>query len=108
MPKEDSQWKKGQSGNLLGKPKGIINSKTILERFLSIQKEMVNPLNDELENMTIAELMHLKQIANAMQGDLTAYKEILDRLEGKSLVKAEIKQEIEQKVFRVKVKKRDE
>lgn len=105
MPKEDTQWKKGQSGNPLGKPKGIINSKTILERFLSIQKEMVNPLNDELESMSIAELMHLKQIANAMQGDLAAYKEIIDRLEGKTTNKIDIDADVKSTNYNIDLSK---
>jgi len=94
MPSEETQWKKGQSGNPLGRPVGIINAKTILERFLAVQKEMINPLNNELENLSIAEIMHLKQIANALQGDLASYKEVIDRMEGKSIAKIETKQDI--------------
>ena len=84
------EFKKGQSGNPNGRPKGVLNSKTILERFLSIEKSMKNPLNDEFENLSIAELMALKQIANALNGDLGAYKEITDRLEGKTQSKVDI------------------
>ena len=80
-------FKKGQSGNLNGRPKGVKNTKTIFERFLSIEKSMKNPLNNELEKLSIAELLALKQIANAMNGDLSAYKEIIDRLEGKIINK---------------------
>lgn len=91
MAKEDlTPFKKGQSGNPNGRPKGVLNSKTILERFLSIEKSMNNPLNNELENLSIAELMALKQIANALNGDLAAYKEITDRLEGKTQTKVDV------------------
>ena len=91
MAKEDlTPFKKGQSGNPNGRPKGVLNSKTILERFLSIEKKMQNPLNNTIENLSIAELLTLKQIANAMNGDLSAYKEIIDRLEGKSQSKVDV------------------
>lgn len=78
------QFQKGESGNPNGRPKGTLNSKTILERFLSIEKKMTNPLNNELETLTIGELITLKQIANALNGELPSYKEIIDRLEGKA------------------------
>ena len=90
MAKEDlTPFPKGVSGNPNGRPKGVLNSKTILERFLSIEKKMTNPLNNETENLTIAELIALKQIANALNGDLPAYKEIVDRIEGKVVSKIE-------------------
>jgi hypothetical protein len=75
--------KKGEIRNPNGRPKGSLNSKTILKRFLEITKNMTNPLNEEVEDMSMIEIMHLKQIANAINGDLSAYKEILDRYEGK-------------------------
>lgn len=54
---------------------------------------MTNPLTNELENLSIAEIMYLKQIAQALQGDLASFKEIMDRHEGKSkqLVESENK-----------------
>ena len=108
MPKEDSQWKKGQSGNPLGKPKGIQNSKTVLERFLSIEQNVQNEVTGTIEGLTVEEQIHLAQIKKAKEGDLFAYKEILDRIEGKSLAKSEVKQEIEQTTYTVKVKRRNE
>lgn len=92
MAKEDNlrPFKKGQCGNPNGRPKGVLNSKTILERFLSIEKEMTNPLSNETENLTIAELIALKQISNALNGDLPAYKEIIDRIEGKTQSKVDV------------------
>jgi hypothetical protein len=78
------EFKKGQSGNPNGRPKGSLNTKTILERFLSIEKNMINPLTMQKENLSIAELMALRQINNALNGELPAYKEIIDRMEGKA------------------------
>jgi hypothetical protein len=95
------QFKKGQSGNPNGRPKGSLNSKTILQRFLDLKTEATNPITNELENLTVAEQIHLVQIANAIAGDLYSYKEIIDRLEGKTVAVQEIKQEITQKTLRV-------
>ena len=75
-----------------------LHSKTILERFLSIEKDMTNPLTGLEDKLSIAEIMHLKQIANAVQGDLSAYKEIIDRLEGKTKI-------IEEKTIDISEKK---
>jgi len=87
MSKEDNlrpAWKKGQSGNPNGRPKGALSSKTILNRFLSlVEKGVKNPVTGEFEDMTVAEVMNLSIIAKARKGDLSAYREVLDRLEGK-------------------------
>jgi hypothetical protein len=74
-------------------PKSL-KSIDILNKFLAVEKDMVNPLTGLEDKLTIAELMHLKQIANAVQGDISAYKEIIDRLEGKAKQNVETKQEI--------------
>lgn len=76
-----------------GRTKGALGTKTILERFLAITKNMTNPLNGIEETLTIAELINLKQIANALNGDLAAYKEITDRFEGKLTPTQEVKTE---------------
>ena len=84
-----------------------IHAKTILAKFLSIEKDMINPLTGQEDKLSIAEIMHLKQIANAIQGDLSAYKEIIDRLEGKSKASLELGGSVEQTVTRITVKKRE-
>jgi hypothetical protein len=77
-------FEKGQSGNPNGRPKGAISSKTILNKFLSlVEKGVKNPVTGEFEDMTVAEVMNLSIIAKARKGDLSAYREVLDRLEGK-------------------------
>lgn len=75
--------KKGEVRNPNGRPVGSKNTKTILEKFLNTEMEQMNPFTKKKESMTILELMNLKQIANALEGDLPAYKEIVDRVEGK-------------------------
>jgi hypothetical protein len=49
-----------------------------------VENKATNPLTGELEDLTVAEVMNLAIIAKAKNGDLFAYREILDRLEGKA------------------------
>lgn len=94
MPKSDGYKNlippvKGEIRN----PKGRGNSKsvkTILDRFLNLTMKQKNPFTQEDENMTVSELMTLKQIANALEGDLQAYKELIDRYEGKIQSKVDV------------------
>ena len=76
--------KKGETRNPNGRPKGSLNSKTILNKFLALEEKFKNPVTGAIENMSVYEVMSLSIIAKARKGDLQAYKEILDRLEGKA------------------------
>lgn len=69
--------------NRNGRPKGSLNSKTRLKRFLELIVDIENPVTGEAEKSTVLEKMDLVQISRALNGDLNSYKEILDRLEGK-------------------------
>jgi hypothetical protein len=75
---------KGVSGNPAGKPKGIPNSKTRLLRFLELVQVKTNPITGEKEEFTVAEQLDLMVLQKAFKGDLKAYQEILDRLEGRA------------------------
>lgn len=79
----------GEVRNPNGRPIGSKNTRTILERFLNIEMKQKNPFTQEIEQMTVLELMNLKQIANALEGDLASFREIIDRHEGKVIAKAE-------------------
>lgn len=75
---------KGEVRNPGGKPKGTLNSKTVLRRLLALTENAKNPITGEMEEMSQLEIITLKQLANARKGDLKAYREMLDRLEGKA------------------------
>jgi hypothetical protein len=84
------QFKKGESGNPNGRPKGVPNSKTRLLRLLELVQTKTNPITGEKEEFTVAEQLDLVVLQKAFKGDLRAYQEILDRLEGKAKQSTEL------------------
>ncbi len=83
MPPKETQFKPGQSGNPAGRPKGVPNTKTRLQRILNLIEEHKNPVTGELEKFTVAELLDMQQVIKARKGDTKAYQILLDRLEGR-------------------------
>lgn len=83
-PKNLTSFKPGQSGNSAGRPKGIPNTKTRMRRLLELTEKIKNPVTGELEEFTIMEQLDMQLIAKARMGNLRAYKEIVDRIEGKA------------------------
>ena len=82
-------FEKGNPGGP-GRPKGVENSKTRLLRLLSLVQKKKNPINGLEEEYTVLELMDMQQVFKALKGDDKAYKEILDRLEGRAKQTSEI------------------
>ena len=81
---------KGVSGNPAGKPKGVPNSKTRLLRLLELVQVKTNPITGEKEEFTVAEQLDLMVLQKAFKGDLRAYQEVMDRLEGKAKQSTEL------------------
>lgn len=76
--------KKGEVRNPKGRTKGIPNAATRYQRLLNVITKIPDPVTGKLQKFTQIELMDAKIIAKALGGDLPAYKEIMDRLEGKA------------------------
>ncbi len=81
---EQHKFKPGQSGNPAGRPPGIPNAKTRYKRLLELVTKKANPVTGEIEEFTQLELMDMAIFNKALKGDLRAYKEVMDRLEGTS------------------------
>jgi hypothetical protein len=79
MSKEDLiPFKKGESGNPAGRPKGSKNRSTIARRWLEVNQNLKNPLTGENETMSQEDLMTLALIKKAREGDVNAYKALMD------------------------------
>jgi hypothetical protein len=81
---------KGVSGNPAGRPRGVPNSKTRLLRLLELVQTKTNPITGEKEEFSVAEQLDLVVLQKAFKGDLNAYKELMDRLEGRAKQTSEI------------------
>lgn len=83
-PPRSAQFKKGRSGNPKGYPKGQLQTKTILKYWLSQKEEIPNPFKPgETLKVKVIDTMTLGLINKARKGDVAAFREILDRTDGK-------------------------
>jgi hypothetical protein len=79
--KEDNlkpKWEKGISGNPNGRPKGSKNRSTIARHWLEVNQNLKNPITGENETMSQEDLMTLALIKKAREGDVSAYKALMD------------------------------
>jgi hypothetical protein len=81
---------KGEVRNPNGRPKGVPNSKTRLLRLLELVQIKNNPITGEKEEFSVAEQLDLVVLQKAFKGDLRAYQELMDRLEGKAKQSTEL------------------
>lgn len=75
-------FKKGQSGNPNGRPRGRQNNTTILKKYLKTILKTKDLTGADIE-VPAWDVMNMKMIAEAMSGNTTAYNAIIDRIEGK-------------------------
>ncbi len=71
-------YKKGQSGNPNGRPKGSKNRSTIAKKWLQVIQETENPLTLESEELSQEDLITLALLKKAANGDVNAYKALMD------------------------------
>lgn len=88
-------WKKGESGNPAGLPKGTKLRSTLLKKWLAVETDFDNPLkepSEPMERMSAEDRVMLALIKKAMAGDLPAIQEIQNTLYGKIPDKVEVEQ----------------
>ena len=97
MPNKENitkhEFKKGESGNPNGRPKGSKNRSTIARKWLEVNQSLKNPLTNQEETMSQEDLMTLALIKKARDGDVNAYKALMDSGYGAPL------QQIEQTIL---------
>jgi len=87
------KFKKGQSGNPKGRPKGSKSIRSIIKKYLEKEINHKNPLTGKDENLSVQDHMILTAIAKAISGDDRAREDVLNRLYGKPKEHINIKTE---------------
>lgn len=93
-------FKKGQSGNPNGRPKGVKNFKTAIEELFSLPIDTLEEdirlriigLNPKIKNLE--EALNARMLLDALNGDSYSKKEILERLHGKTKEQVELAGEV--------------
>lgn len=86
-------FKKGQSGNPKGRPKGSRNRSTIAKYWLGIEQKIKNPLTKEDEQLSQEDQITLSQIQKAKEGDVASYRALMDSTYGSPVQQIEQTQE---------------
>lgn len=76
-------FEKGESGNPNGRPKGARNRSTIAKQWLEVSQKIKNPITGKEEKLEQQDIMTLALIKKARNGDVSAYKELMDSAYGK-------------------------
>tara|TARA_Y100001970_G_scaffold259745_1_gene341068 strand:- start:1013 stop:1351 length:339 start_codon:yes stop_codon:yes gene_type:complete len=94
------QFKKGQSGNPNGRPKGTPNWKKLYLDLLMLESEVMNPLTGKAEKLNQFQRVALAQIREALKGNVTAQKEVMERFMGKNKETIDINADVPNLDFR--------
>jgi hypothetical protein len=97
----EPRWEKGESGNPAGRPKGSRNRSTIAKHWLEVNQSLKNPLTGVEETMSQEDLMTLALIKKAREGDVNAYKALMDSGYGSPI--QQIDQTLEQTINEIKI-----
>lgn len=82
--------KKGEIRN----PKGrgsVKGFKTVIREFMEAAMDKRSPISKQPENLTVQQHMVLSMIGKALKGDVPAFRELVDRLEGKAKESIDVK-----------------
>ena len=83
---------KGQSGNPAGREKGVKTRATVARNWLEVAQTLKNPITNVTESMSQEDIMTLSLIKEAREGNVNAYKALMDSAYGAP------KQEIDQTI----------
>ena len=78
-------FKKGESGNPVGRPVGTKNRSTIAKKWLETPEKFKNPITGEIEELTQEDIGTLALVKKARQGDVRAYESLMDSAYGKAV-----------------------
>lgn len=88
---KEHEFKKGQSGNPNGRPKGSKNRSTIARKWLETNQKKLNVLTGEKENLSHEDLMTLAQIKKAIdEQDVQSYKALMDSAWGSVIQQSDL------------------
>lgn len=93
------QFKKGQTGNSVGRIRGSKNRSTVIKEILDFLTEESNPLTMKSEKMSQEQMLYFALLKKAKKGDVSAAKVILDSAYGTAIQSIEIKEK-ERPIFK--------
>jgi hypothetical protein len=99
---EQYKFQPGESGNPNGRPKGARNRSTLVREWLEVKQKERNPITGQTEELEQQDMMTLALIKKAREGDVQAYRELMDSAHGKIEQKTDITSK-GQKIFEVKI-----
>lgn len=84
---EPHKFKPGNRGG--GRPKGSVSIVKVIERMLNEEITIKNPLDKTTVRKSLKEAIATALFVKGINGDVTAIKELLDRIDGKVVQKTE-------------------
>jgi len=75
-------FEKGKSGNPKGKPVGTKNRSTVIKELLEFATKQKNVITGEEQTLTQEQAMTLAMMLKATNGDVNAYKALMDSAYG--------------------------
>jgi hypothetical protein len=82
-PPKHGQFKKGVVTNPNGRPKGARSRSTIVKHWLEAMHKRASSLTGQVEELEIQDHIVLSLINKALDGDVAAFKELMDSGHGK-------------------------